>query len=815
MVNPEAATGQASSPPGRIVSFGRYLLLQRVSVGGMAEVFKALPENATRVDQILAIKRILPNIAEDQEFIGMFVDEARLVGQLTHPNICRIYELGRVGADHYIAMQFLWGRDLLKVMNRYKRAGLLVPEPMAVLVASHACAALHYAHNKRDASGAPLNIIHRDVSPQNIIVGYGGQSKLIDFGVARAANQSQKTQAGILKGKFGYMSPEMIRGLPVDHRSDVFAMGICLHEALCGSRLFYGETDFATLELVRDARVVPPSAKVPTVHPQLDAIVMRALARDADKRYQSAQELEASLHAFLSENYPGYGEEQVGASMREAFGHELAREKLRLDAFARMLQRGELVRGAVLPALPVEPLPSGERAAPDELPACTPNRVSQPVLSAALASQPPFDERPSAEELRPELREEQTHIFFSAAELSEIRQLDQPFDTELAHWWTGPHAAEPAPSRPKLTPSGTYPRRGDSALTRANRRGDTAPAAGIPRADEQARNLPTHRLRGRDERSRPTQPPRGGDTAARAYYRNQRGGGRGLVRASLLALAALALAVFGYGAVRLGARREATLEIGPVAEPGALVRVDGVVRGTPPLIVDDLAPGTHTLELEAGGVGIARASIRVEAGETRAVDLMLSPRVESAPLTAPKVEPGAAPQEAGELGEVAAARPPPAARVRPPAQSSKPARATYGEGEAPEEHRTAARTDRTQQPDGEEAAPPAAEAAAAEPPAEPDGEAAAETSERLGKETVNAEAAAAGEGELLISTEPWSRVIIDGADTGRDTPVRALRVAVGPHRVLLRTPDGPEHEISVMVLPGKTIRIIHRFPEAL
>jgi serine/threonine protein kinase len=817
MVNSEAVPGQASTPQGRIVSFGRYLLLQRVSVGGMAEVFKALPENATRVDQIIAIKRILPNIAEDHEFIGMFVDEARLVGQLTHPNICRIYELGRVGADHYIAMQFLWGRDLLKVMNRYKRAGLLVPEPMAVLVAAHACAALHYAHTKCDSTGAPLNIIHRDVSPQNIIVGYGGQSKLIDFGVARAATQSQKTQAGILKGKFGYMSPEMIRGLPVDHRSDVFAMGICLHEALSGSRLFYGETDFATLELVRDARVVPPSAKVPTIHPQLDAIVMRALARDADRRYQSAQELEQSLHAFLNENYPGYGEAQVGESMREAFGHELAREKLRLDAFARMLARGELVRGALLPALPQEPPPSGERSAPDEAPARTPNRVSQPMLAGSHAeSQPPFDERPSAEALQSALREEQTHIFFSAAELSEIRQLDQPFDAELAHWWTGPHTShtpQPAPSKPKLTPSGTFPRRTDGpfggGVARADSQRARAESAridggrGTGRSDDLGRGAPTHRVRGRDERNHTTL--RGGDTAARGHYRGRHAGGRGLVRASLLAFAALALAVFGYGAVRLGSQRMATLEIGPVEEPDALVRVDGIVRGNPPLIVEDLAPGTHTLELEARGVEIARANIRVEAGERRGVDLMLAPRVQAAQLTTPSVEPGTVPQEAGELGDVAAK---PAARARGVAPVAKPARPLETGDEAVAAAREAARND-APAPVGEPAAAPSART---EPGAD---DAPAETSERLGKEAVNAEAAAAGEGELLISTEPWSRVIIDGTDTGRDTPVRALRVAVGPHRVLLRTPDGPEHEISVMVLPGKTIRIIHRFPEAL
>src|ERR1700712_3044072 len=188
MLNSEAGAEPVSASSGRIAPFGKYLLLQRVSVGGMAEVFKALPATADRIDQIVAIKRILPNIAEDEEFIGMFIDEARIAGQLHHPNICRIYELGRVNNDHYIAMQFLWGRDLLKLMNRYKKAGRFISPMMAAFIGSKALSALHYAHTKLDEYGQPLNIIHRDVSPQNIIVGYSAAVKLIDFGVARAAS---------------------------------------------------------------------------------------------------------------------------------------------------------------------------------------------------------------------------------------------------------------------------------------------------------------------------------------------------------------------------------------------------------------------------------------------------------------------------------------------------------------------------------------------------------------------------------------------------------------------------------------------------
>jgi serine/threonine protein kinase len=744
----------------------------------MAEIFKAIPEGAQRIDQIVAIKRILPNIAEDREFIGMFIDEARIAGQLTHPNICRIYELGRVGADHYIAMQFLWGRDLLKVMNRFKRAGLLIPPPMAVFIAAHAAGALHYAHNKVDASGTPLHIIHRDVSPQNIIVGYSGQAKLIDFGVARAASQSQKTQAGILKGKFGYMSPEMIRGLPVDHRSDVFAMGICLHEALTGSRLFYGETDFATLELVRDAKIMPPSAKAPGLPAQLDAIVLKALSRDADQRYQSANELAEALESFLDSHYPGYGEAEVSASMGEAFAHELSREKLRLDAFSQMLERGELVRGAALPALPVDAPPSGER-------------------SAALSDAPPANRVPSAPNQFPEAAlpqegdeaeagEEQTQIFFSVAELSELRELQPAADPA----WRPPAVSDvimrpssgftapppmPAPSFATLTPSGTYPRRVEEGQARAG-------------VDSEGR---------RNEAGIHTQTLSGYEADSTESMLARANRHRGTVRTSLLAVAALAVAAAGYSAVSLGTRRSATLEIGAVGDADALVRVDGVVRGNPPLSVDGLSPGIHSVEIEASGYEVAHADVSVEAGSTRELNLVLArraaPRVDAV-LTQPTAT---VPTPVGpEATTSAGLRPVPPLRPLLPRPPTRPVAPVAPAGTAAVGAEAAAA-------DTQAEAAPSPTAAAAPAPA-----AGGET--QMG-ESINAEAAAAGEGELLISTVPWSRVIIDGNDTGRDTPVRALRVAAGDHTILLRTPEGDEHSVAVSVVAGKTVRIIRRF----
>jgi serine/threonine protein kinase len=239
------------------IPFGKYLLLERISVGGMAEVFRAKSFGVEGFEKILAIKRILPAMSEDKEFIEMFIDEAKIAGQLSHANICQIFELGRIGDTHFIAMEFVWGKDVLQIQNRFRRMKQIMPYSMAAFLCAKICEGLDYAHHKKDASGKPLMIIHRDVSPQNILVSYEGEVKLIDFGIAKAQSRSSKTQAGVLKGKFGYMSPEQVRGLPLDRRSDVFAVGTILYELMTGDRLFLGDSDFSTLEKVRNVDVLP------------------------------------------------------------------------------------------------------------------------------------------------------------------------------------------------------------------------------------------------------------------------------------------------------------------------------------------------------------------------------------------------------------------------------------------------------------------------------------------------------------------------------------------------------------------------------
>lgn len=779
--------------------FGKYLLLSRVSVGGMAEVFKAIPEGARRIEEIVAIKRILPNIAEDNEFIGMFIDEARIAGHLNHPNICRIFELGQVGEDLYIAMQFLWGRDLLKVMNRFKKVGEPMPPAMAAFIAAKACAALHYAHTKRDATGNPLNIIHRDVSPQNIIVGYSGQVKLIDFGVARAASQSQKTQAGILKGKFGYMSPEMIRGLPVDHRSDVFAMGICLHEALTGSRLFYGETDFATLEQVRDARVQPPSRKAPGVPRELDEIVLEALARDVENRSPSAEHLQRRLEHFVMTSYPGFGEADIGHVMRQAFGNEVAREKERLAVFSDMLQRGRLKRGATIPPLPSdsssESLPSsGEQVAGDE------STVGAPVHANALFT--PSEAHASAE---PEgVYEEKTRIFFSASEtdnrevpseprltLSEPPR-NSPISDVIMRADARPSVAPTRPSSLPLSPFDTQPEAPpDSGTYTRGSRGQQQYGAQYGETFEEQTRIPTQ----------PLATLTGGGSAYEG------GRARKSPSTALIALSAIALLAVAYLVMHWVLPQKSTLEIAAVGATHALVRVDGVVRGNPPLRVSDLAPGVHTIEIEAKGYKVAHRNVRLAAGERQPVSFVLerdvvlrqseriSPVVEARPLS-PNVE--VLPKTEREKFEERARE---KARERAAQAASVPA--------VPATPSTAPTTTASPVP---VLAPPAATSTHAAPSesdqADPEAEGVAPTREAA---TTASAPVDDGLGELLISTLPWSRVFVDDVDTGRDTPVRALRVPPGPHRIGLRTSDGTMHTVEVYVEAGQTVRVIRRF----
>ncbi len=248
--------------------FGRYELLERISAGGMAEVFRA---RDTERDVVVALKRILPQIAEDDEFIEMFEDEARIASQLEHPHIARTLDFGKIDGAYYIAFEFVNGRDLRSLYDRCVRSGERPSLAFLLYVFARIGEGLAYAHARKDASGAPISIVHRDVSPQNIIVSFDGDVKLIDFGIAKAAGKLSRTVVGTLKGKFGYMAPEQIRGTEIDSRADLFSMGICMWELLTLERLFNAENELLVLEKVRSATIAPPRRETLTPPPSSTA----------------------------------------------------------------------------------------------------------------------------------------------------------------------------------------------------------------------------------------------------------------------------------------------------------------------------------------------------------------------------------------------------------------------------------------------------------------------------------------------------------------------------------------------------------------
>jgi eukaryotic-like serine/threonine-protein kinase len=305
--------------------YGRFVLLDRIAVGGMAEVYVAI-RRGDPAEKLYALKRILPSLAEDEGFITMFLDEARLVVQLDHPAIVAIHELGKQGEGYYIAMDYVAGRDLRALLDRCRVAREPLPVPFAAAIAARIADALDHAHRKRDARGEALRVVHRDVSPANVLLAFDGSVRILDFGIAQAAIRTRHEDT-VLRGKFGYMSPEMVRGQPVDRRSDVFALGAVLHEMLTGERLFTGTSELATLEAVRAAAVPPPSGKRPGLPAGLDAVVLRALAREPEDRHAWASDLRDALLPYAAGGDPP----ALARLMARRFPADLRAELDRLD----------------------------------------------------------------------------------------------------------------------------------------------------------------------------------------------------------------------------------------------------------------------------------------------------------------------------------------------------------------------------------------------------------------------------------------------------------------------------------------------------
>ena len=298
--------------------YGRYVLLERVAVGGMAEVFRAKRKGVEGFEKLVAVKRILPHLSSNKDFVDMFVDEAKIVASLSHPNIAQIFDLGKIDGSYYIAMEFVEGRDLRTILSRARARGTLLGVDLAALIAAKVGAALEYAHRHRDDTGNALRIVHRDVSPQNILVSTEGEVKLVDFGIARATTKASHTDSGSLRGRLLYMSPEQAWGKPLDNRSDIFSLGGVFFEALTGHPLFSGNSEMSILERVRDAGFLPPSSLNPAVPIELEAVVTRALQRDPDARYQDAAEMLLDLDTYLRRR-PAVGSNELARFVARLF----------------------------------------------------------------------------------------------------------------------------------------------------------------------------------------------------------------------------------------------------------------------------------------------------------------------------------------------------------------------------------------------------------------------------------------------------------------------------------------------------------------
>ncbi|MCA9677148.1 MAG: serine/threonine protein kinase, partial [Myxococcales bacterium] len=277
--------------------FGPYLVHERLGAGGMATVHRAIKTGIEGFERPVALKRLLDQYVGDQEFVRSFIREARLASRLNHVNIAQTYDLGRVDQTYYIAMELIDGTDLRHVLRHAAHSVGPLPVPLVLSVLIQTCDALDYAHTFKDETGRPLGIVHRDISPSNLIVGRDGVVKIIDFGIAKASSATLFTATGTLKGKFSYLAPEALDG-KVDARSDLFAAGVVAWELLTARPLFRGATDFDTLEQVKRMAIPPPSSINAAVSPEVDASIMGALARDPAQRWQSAAQWRNSLAAL-------------------------------------------------------------------------------------------------------------------------------------------------------------------------------------------------------------------------------------------------------------------------------------------------------------------------------------------------------------------------------------------------------------------------------------------------------------------------------------------------------------------------------------
>ncbi len=322
------ATGMPSS--GERMQVGRYRFVDRLAVGGMAEVFVAVAQGSGGFEKPVVIKRLLPQLAAVPRFRQMFLDEARITANLQHGNIVQVLDMGAMGDRPFLTLEYVQGRDLRTVYFRAKDNGQAIPPGLVAYIAAEVCRALDYAHRKQDEAGQPLNIVHRDVNPANIFLSHEGEVKVGDFGLAKARDNLEQSEVGLVKGKFSYMSPEQARGESVDHRSDIFSLGITLYEITCGRLPFAAKADLEVLQRVREAAYDPPSKVIPGFDPGLEAIITRAMQAAPDDRYPTADAMRRELERYTQGFTESMGDRQLDRFLESLFPENTRRSQSHL-----------------------------------------------------------------------------------------------------------------------------------------------------------------------------------------------------------------------------------------------------------------------------------------------------------------------------------------------------------------------------------------------------------------------------------------------------------------------------------------------------
>ncbi|MCP3097770.1 protein kinase, partial [Myxococcus sp. K15C18031901] len=371
--------------PQTAIPFGQYQLIKRLAVGGMAELFLA---QRPPDPELVVLKRILPYLSEEPEFVQMFLDEARIAAQLHHPNIVQVHELGKEGDNIFIAMEYVEGVDLRRVMAEELKFGACVPSGVAARICAHVAAGLDYAHQSRGVDGRPLELIHRDVSPQNVMIAYDGRVKLVDFGIAKAGAFMERSKPGVIKGKFLYLAPEQVSQERLDHRADIFALGTMLYEITTGKQPFAKPTTEGILYAIRFEEPQPPHLLRADYPVGLSRIIMRCLTKDRTQRYPRASAVRADLEAFLQS-----GEVKQSLDVSEYIARLLGEEEERTILHIPMA-KGLGRKDATVPLV-------GNKAAPEPPRRPAPLDTTAPTLSSTTpmaepaAASPGLTARPS------------------------------------------------------------------------------------------------------------------------------------------------------------------------------------------------------------------------------------------------------------------------------------------------------------------------------------------------------------------------------------------------------------------------------------